>query len=132
MSRREDLAWAAGLFEGEGCLHFQLPRNGRKAGGIRAHLTMVDEDVVRRFAEVIGRGRVSGPIYRRPTVGAVFFFWAPDGSPSKKPVYRWEISSFENVQAMIAMLWPWWNTRKRLKAREVLEATRANRRRVCA
>lgn len=44
-----DLAWLAGLLEGEGCF---LVRNGR--GGPLVQLNMVDGDIVARAAEIMG------------------------------------------------------------------------------
>ena len=57
----EDIAWATGLFEGEGCI--------TASGGTAAartpelHLDMTDEDVVRRLAIVLG-GNVTGPYHK--------------------------------------------------------------------
>jgi len=66
-----EIAWAAGLFEGEGYLSL--------SGGVRpyAGLNMTDEDVVRRFHEVIGVGSVTGPHH-----GA------------KKPRWTWRTTSY--------------------------------------
>src|SRR5689334_3983660 len=46
---KEGLAWAAGLFEGEGCFHFASRANRV----IVASLTTTDEDVVRRFHAIV-------------------------------------------------------------------------------
>lgn len=51
-----EVAWAAGLFEGEGSFSTSL-RNG-KVATFRASLAMRDEDVVRRFHAVVGVGHV--------------------------------------------------------------------------
>jgi hypothetical protein len=49
-----DIAWAAGLFEGEGC--WSGSPMYRRYG--LANLTMTDEDIVRKFARIVGVGRV--------------------------------------------------------------------------
>ena len=43
-----DVAWMAGLFEGEGCFTFS-------GGSVRATLAMTDEDVVVRFGDLVGK-----------------------------------------------------------------------------
>jgi len=97
----ENLAWAAGLFEGEGSWSL------RHQAYPSARLAMTDEDVVRRFAatlELLG-GRVHGP-YRG----------------TNKPYWVWQLSGFERVQALYAMLWPWLGNRRRSRGAEVVAA----------
>ena len=101
---REDLAWAAGLFEGEGC--FTL--SGR--GTARAILNMTDEDVVRRFAQIVRVGGIRGKRVIRP---------------QHKPQWEWTVQNHEGVQALIAVLWPWLGQRRRSRAVEVLRLTHA-------
>jgi len=57
----ENLAWAAGLFEGEGCFSVQRQRHRNEYRYMRAVINMTDEDVLRRFCSIVGEGRVSGP-----------------------------------------------------------------------
>lgn len=97
---REDIAWAAGLFEGEGCVRI------RPRGCGEMTLAMTDRDVVERFAEIVGAGKVKrndGP--------------ARNGHQVQ---WRWNVSRFETVQAVVAMIWPWLGERRRAKALEVL------------
>jgi hypothetical protein len=65
---------------------------------------MTDEDVVRHFGSVMGMGRI--------------FSYQPHRANEKR-LYTWAVYSFENVQAAIAMLWPWLGERRRNKAREL-------------
>lgn len=44
------IKWAAGLFEGEGCLDY--------SNGLRARVGMTDEDVIRKFHDAVGFGSV--------------------------------------------------------------------------
>jgi hypothetical protein len=81
MDTRE-LAWASGIFDGEGCIYSQ---DGRPY----LQVAMTDEDSVRRFhAAVGGLGTV------RPFSGS-----------RTKTMWRWRLTNFEGVQAVIAMLW---------------------------
>ncbi len=103
LATREDLAWAAGLFEGEGCFSFAAGHVNRS---LHAAINMTDRDVVQRFQAVVG----IGAIYPRPPM-----------KENWKPQWTWSVGSFEHVQAIIAMLWPWLCSRRRAKARLVLK-----------
>jgi hypothetical protein len=52
-----EIAWAAGVFAGEGTVEFIERKGGRAPTILR--LTTRDQDVVERFREIIGVGRVS-------------------------------------------------------------------------
>jgi hypothetical protein len=71
VERRElDIAWAAGLFEGEGSI--VISREGRVA--LQVHMT--DEDVMRHLAEVLG-GNITGPYqYQQPDGHKRKPFWS--------------------------------------------------------
>lgn len=99
---REKLAWAAGLFEGEGNFSFQSSK--RTSRKIVARLLSTDEDVVREFHNVIGLGSVYGP---RKTSG-------------NKPAWEWTTTSFEDAQAVVTLLWPWLKSRRRQAAKAML------------
>lgn len=107
MTDRAEIAWAAGLFEGEGCWHLQ---RGRHAG---ASLTTTDPDVLARFATAVGIGTIRPHIWRR--------------LEHHKPQYRWHAYGFEKVQAIAAMFWPWLGERRRGRASEVLKIARAGK-----
>lgn len=51
------IAWAAGLFEGEGTIIIRT----RPEDQIDVQLGMTDKDVVDRFCEIVGVGKVHGP-----------------------------------------------------------------------
>ena len=86
-------AWAAGLFEGEGSI--------TSCGGrIRLQLQLTDHEVLERFVEIVGAGKVYGPYtkghrdgYRRkprwlwvcegPAAGVVFRTLSPWLSPRR-------------------------------------------------
>lgn len=88
-----ELAWAAGLFDGEGC--FTESRGVSKPGRVyyqhRAKLNMVDEHVVRRFHEAVGG------------LGTVIY--VPPREKHHRPQYQWSVSRFELFQAVVALLW---------------------------
>lgn len=105
------LAWAAGLFEGEGWISIQ---------GKSAHLgvQMCDLDILIKFQNILGMGHIH-PRSRGNL--------EKDGIKSRKDRWQWRVTSFELVQAAIAMLWPWLGIRRRARAKEVLIIARTAR-----
>lgn len=103
---RSDLAWTAGLFEGEGCITDASPKTTKVVHPI-LQLKMTDEDVVRRFRDIVGHGVVRIENHRKS-------HW--------KTIWRVRITGHEIVQATIAAFWPWLGRRWRERAVEVLRA----------
>lgn len=57
MSRETDIAWAAGLFEGEGCFSFSHS-SSRRTKTPRMSLVTTDLDVLEKFAGIMGIGGI--------------------------------------------------------------------------
>lgn len=96
---REALAWAAGLFDGEGYIGYCVSGG---YGHLRVTVGQKDPEVLYRFNKAIGGfGRVSGP---SNGMWAVNFY------------------TFERGQAVIALLWRWLATPKRRQACGALRA----------
>jgi hypothetical protein len=93
--RIRDTAWAAGLFEGEGCVYAK-PDKGRVR--IAVSLDSCDEDVLRRFADVVGVGRVYGPY---------------NHSRGTKPYWKWKATGPENVRQVYRLVGPELGERRR-------------------
>lgn len=104
--RREDLAWAAGFFDGEGTTNLYNAKTGSVS--IRLSLPQKDPQLLYRFRDIVGFGNI---IYA-PT--STF----PDGT--KRERYVWYVSSFAVVQHIIAMLWSWLGIPKREQATTAL------------
>lgn len=103
---REALAYAGGLFEGEGSISCSR-RNDRHAGfNVQLTIGMTDLEPLERARYAIGLGNLYGP-------------YGPYGI-STKPVYRWIVCGHEQVQAAVAMLWPWLSQRRRTQATAAL------------
>lgn len=102
-TRAAQVAWAAGLFEGEGCVSSSRHPSGKWC--VQARLGMTDEDPVRRFAGIMGVGRVRGPIQSK--------------RPNEKPVYEWYVKNAPGVLAVITLLSPWLGQRRSARAAEV-------------
>ena len=98
MDRAQEIAWAAGVFEGEGWLGIRGKTSAEVVVG------MTDRDVVDRFCAVIGRGAVS----------------VEPRQDGHKTLYRWSISNAAHVAEFIALVRPWLGERRGAKADEVL------------
>jgi hypothetical protein len=102
---RDELSWAAGLFEGEGCLSSSISNKRYQLRTFRARLNMVDKDVVARFATILGFGALR---------------ILPQKNPKHQTQWVWYATRYEHFQALIAILWPWFGERRRTKAKELL------------
>jgi hypothetical protein len=107
-----DIAWAAGLFEGEGTVWLHTYRGDEVAW--RVGLTTCDEDVIRRFAQIIGVGKVYGPYTHKN---------GRDGRrrDHHKIYYRWQAGTREDVRYVANMLLPYLGERRAAKIHEALE-----------
>lgn len=104
---RENLAWAAGLFEGEGCITISgKPPHGRR---VVLELGMTDEDVVRKFGAIMGVGHVGGPYHPRTR------------PLHHKSHWRWTVTGGKQAQAVLAALWPFLCSRRQAKAIEAIK-----------
>lgn len=109
----EERAWAAGLFDGEGCT--SLCRHRSHAGYFIAEMSITQSgldavpEVLERFRDVIGAGRIYGPFASR----------------SSKIVYRWKLYDLESQGSAVGLLSPWLGEIKVTQAREALAVVRA-------
>lgn len=107
MASREEVAWAAGLFEGEGCL--TINHKSYKSGVHsypRVQMNITDKETLDRFHEVVGVGKI---------------YSHKNGSYlSNKPQWRWQIATKEGVREVIEQLYPWLSERRQARANELL------------
>lgn len=83
---REELAWSAGFFDGEGWVG--ISGRGKQ---LCLRVVQVDRMVLDRFAAAVGIGRVTGPRARR--------------DPNWRPIFVYQLGGFHLTQAVMAMLW---------------------------
>lgn len=99
-----EVAWAAGFFEGEGSVYFYRGSAKSSPHPILS-LASTDEDVLRRFQRIVGRGKVYGPYNK----GA-----------GTKPRFDWQTGSYLNCAEIMRAFLPYLGERRRAKAIEVL------------
>ena len=96
---REEIAWAAGLFEGEGSICI-------KPQTIQLQLGMTDKDVIEKFWLLLGLGKVYGPYKRK--------------QEHHKPMFVWSVSGQQRCQAILAAFWSFLGVRRQGKARDAI------------
>jgi hypothetical protein len=96
------IAWAAGLFEGEGCITQSDIR-------LVLRLKMTDRAVVVRFDDILQIGKVYGP----------YSYALKDGHP-RKPAWVWVAAGDEAFDAL-ELLAPWLSERRLARAQELTD-----------
>lgn len=107
-----ELAWAAGFWDGEGCMNF-TDNLGTLADGSRkryrqwhAVIGQKNRRVLDRFQKAVGMGKVYGP-YKSSIKNLV--------KPPEETAYnyQWRVGSVNDVTALGMLLWPWLSEEKR-------------------
>jgi len=101
------IAWAAGIFEGEGSI-YQVGReqsNGKYNTQIVLQVKMTDQDVVHKFQEVLDR---RGNIYFENRT-----------KPRYKDQWTWRCARRAQCVEIITLFWPYLGKRRKSKAIEL-------------
>ena len=120
MIQETDKAYIAGLFDGEGSIHFKRGIEKKKKHKGRGHrlsnslrlsmeITMTDRSVLIWVHEVLGVGTLT----KKPRKGK-----RVDGTPYLMQ-YRWRCT-FRDAYYVCCLIWPWSHT-KLPKIRQVIE-----------
>lgn len=95
-----EIAWVAGIIEGEGCLLLERGIYPRVA------VTMTDEDVILKLFKVTGTGTC---VSKQPL-------------KSGKIAYHWQVRRYEDVARFLMQIIPHLGNRRKVKAFELLDA----------
>lgn len=90
------LAWATGIFEGEGCI-----ATDSEGPGSTLRVSNTDPSILFRVQDLLG-GKVYGP-YSTP----------------HKPVYQWRIENQKAICQAMFLMWPHLSCRRKEKAKEL-------------
>ena len=112
MTQAEELAWAAGLFEGEGCICVRPRTTPRDGVYVTLQLGMVDEDTVRSFFRVVAGGTINR--YHPPSHRAL----------GRKPTWMWRAGAVADVKRIGDILMPFMHARRRAALSAALENVR--------
>ncbi len=104
---REELAWAAGFFDGEGSTTVQRRDKERKSDRpvMSIQQTGTGEELF-RFLKAVDDGKIYGPYKRK--------------NPKHKPFYQYMLIGFNRVLPVIEKLWPFLCSDKREQAMSTL------------
>lgn len=94
------LAWAAGFFDGEGCVSRQNPHRA-KSTRIRLTVGQQDDEVLLKFQEIVGYGNLCYPKTLKP-------------NGLKWGIYL-TITSWAAAQEVMQSLWPYLGSIKRAR-----------------
>ncbi len=105
-----NFAWAAGLFDGEGCTTISNRTRKNKikvntSGTIRLIIGMTEIEPLERFKNIFKLGRIR--INNKAT-------------EKRKLCYRFEVCKFEDVQAILCCLWGYLSKFKQEQAKKCL------------
>lgn len=108
LTRKEEVAWAAGVFEGEGSIYLRRFAKGKKQnvwvyGGLS--MEMVDKDVIYKVQRIFDAGTVIEYI---PTTGL-----------GRQLTYRWRVQNRAEFKKVVKLIRPYLGKRRLKKLREV-------------
>lgn len=118
MPNREELAWAAGFFDGEGCVGIvRAHEKFERLPFVTVSITQAHREVLDRFRAAVGVGTVHGPYKPR--------------KPGYLPRYSYRAGHLPQTQAICAMLWTWLGTLKREQFKQSLTRVSFRRQTQC-
>jgi len=98
-----ELAWLAGLLEGEGCF------SHKSSNAMYINCSMTDEDIIRKIESIIGEGSVT--TYQKP---------------DRKRVWTWRTGNRRTVIDLCKLLLPYMGERRSAKIQEMIDYDLAN------
>lgn len=107
-----EVAWAAGLFEGEGTLTISSmsKKSGKDQTAVKLKLCSTDEDIVQRFADIVEVGQI------REDDSMVKRGW--------KLQWEWYTNKQDSVIHVVNLLKPYFGKRRTERADEILDHIR--------
>ncbi len=109
IERLLNLAWAAGLFEGEGC----ITHNGKQDRILTPKLVlcMTDKDSVERFLDIVKSGRILVRKRSELSVDKI--------SRKSKIPYEWRVTGHKECITILRLIWPGLGLRRKARALEL-------------
>jgi len=105
----EQVAWIAGVFEGEGTFTYRTYK-GTGRNQITMRVVMTDLDVIERLHMYTGIGHIYGPYVSKDL--------KKDGT-TRKPSYHWAVTTQTDTLLLGEMLFPWLGERRKEKFLEI-------------
>lgn len=109
----EDLAWAAGFFDGEGHIGFIVHNNKRINGHLHIQICQTEDGPLQRFYSVFGVGKIYGPYTPKTKRG------------NRRPYKQFHVDRADHVKMIISSMWSWLSNPKQRQAKAALDAYEA-------
>ena len=109
MKNNIELAWAAGFFDGEGSTCWTRCHKDQPAHSLSISITQIDPEVLSRFQEAVGVGRIGGPYKRKEKTSSQY--------------WQFRANNLEAHQAL-KLLWQFLSSKKRKQAEPCLHQFR--------
>lgn len=106
MTSQEQIAWAAGLFEGEGHWRVRWYEGTGAVRSVDTCLASTDRDVVLKFRRIVGFGNIRS---EQPS------------NPNAQLQWKWGSGRREEVKQMARQFLPYLGKRRGARAREILK-----------
>lgn len=107
----ENIAWLAGLLEGEGCFTIYKQKNFQHKTYVLVQIHMTDFDVLDKILRIVREGKIRGP-YR-------------ENRPNHKPYKCWTIRGFPALALLKAIL-PHMCSRRTIKIKKCIDVLENN------
>jgi hypothetical protein len=104
VSNETDIAWAAGLFEGEGCITQEVSKHAQML-----KIVSTDYDVLVKFMSIVGVGRLES---------------RKKAADHHKDQWQWRVQDAQGITLVLEMLMPHFCLRRYQKAEEMLQRTK--------
>ena len=109
-----ELAWAAGLFDGEGTIGVRRSGKQARLRRIAMAIGMTHRPAVQRFCSAV-------------RIGKVYDGRIASSRSNAKPVHLWAVYNHEHTQYVVALLWNYLSPEKKEQAKAALLAWKTER-----
>ena len=105
MKEELDIAWAAGILEGEGCFSSDRDKRRKTTKKLSIRCQMTDQDIILRLHDIFAFGSV----YKRKT-----------RHEHHKQAWEWRVTKQDDIETVIYKILPYLGIRRSEKAKELL------------
>lgn len=102
---KTELAWAAGFFDGEGCVTYVRHQKKQTTRALRINITQRHDEVLHRFKAAVRSGSVNGPY---------------DAVGRKNSLFTYQITKQAEVKRVFKLLKPYLGSIKRQQFEETI------------
>lgn len=108
MNNKTNIAWAAGLYEGEGSCVASKRKSRPNSPSISMRLTSCDKDVIEKFHSIVQVGNQQTP-------------HIPNNGLAKKVQYIWACNNHSDIEKIINLFLPYLSERRTKQVNVVLD-----------